>query len=159
MTELRFFYYEFSGRLSRLDFWCAGLALAAALLGLSLATEPLPETPRHFIMGVAYTASIWPGAALVSKRLQDRGRNGLLCWLFVGLPVFMSAIDLVFRPSPFNPVAVALSALYVPTMLWAAVDLCLLEGTPGVNAWGEDPREADAGQGPRQQTGGPQIAG
>lgn len=93
---------------------------------------------QDFTVGVIYAASIYPAAALIAKRLQDRNRGSFHLYLFAGFPVLFSLYNLVF-PASVNVFAVLLSALYLPIMLWALIELCFLHGTPGANAYGDEP--------------------
>lgn len=128
----------FEGRIDRSDFWCGALGLVTILLVISLCVDVLPVMAGDFFMGIAYTAAIYPAAALTVKRLQDRGKSAKLAYLFLGLPILVSVVTLV-RLDPSNPVAVFLSALYVPVMLWALIELAFLQGTPGANDYGLKP--------------------
>ena len=128
--DWRDFFFSFEGRISREDFWCGFLAFILALLTLVLATGYLPKMAADFLCGILYTAAIYPVAALMTKRLRDRGKGtGHLC-LFLGFPVAYSVFNL-FGPSPDNPLALLLSALYVPVTLWSLIELCFLPGTIG----------------------------
>ena len=132
------FFFGFDGRMGREDFWCGSLALFAALTAVILLTSFLPAMAQDFVAGVAYTASIYPAAALMGKRLQDRGKGLGYLYLFLGLPVVFSIFNL-FGPAPSNPITVLLSALYLLVMLWALIELCFLRGTSGENDFGVEP--------------------
>ncbi|MDP4593284.1 MAG: DUF805 domain-containing protein [Beijerinckiaceae bacterium] len=131
-------YLGFDGRIDREDFWCGALGLVALLLVVALVASFLPGLVQDFVLGIAYTASLYPIAALMSKRLQDRNKGTAYLALFLGLPVFFSIFNL-FGPDSRNSLAILLSTLYLPVMLWALIELCILRGTPGSNRFGPQP--------------------
>jgi uncharacterized membrane protein YhaH (DUF805 family) len=100
---------SFRGRISRSTFWVTILSLGFAFVFLLMAVEAIFGRASSLVL---YPLFFWASAAVITKRLQDRGKSPL--WL-----------------------ALVLIPLVGP--LWLLVDLGLLRGTPGENKYGQDP--------------------
>jgi uncharacterized membrane protein YhaH (DUF805 family) len=88
------------------------------------------------------------GLAVTLKRLHDRSKNALWLILFVFIPVGLSVLEDAGLPAvvnlgrPFGPLGISWgTADLIATVLslWAFVELFLLRGTRGSNAYGPDP--------------------
>lgn len=139
MIDPVFLFTRFDGRIARFDFWCGLAALASVFGAIGFLAIFLPPMARDFVAGACYAGCLYPLAALMSKRLQDRGKAIAYLLIMPGVPVAASLYGLFMRPANADPVAVALSGLYVLTACWAAVELGLMPGKPGANEFGDDP--------------------
>jgi uncharacterized membrane protein YhaH (DUF805 family) len=130
--KLRRLLLSFRGRISRSTFWLTILLLAFAFAVLLISIESVFGRASSLIL---YPPYLWAFAALVTKRLRDRGKSPV--WLLLVL------IPLV------GP-------------LWLFVELGWLKGTLGENQYGENPLDdrkgymtvsskAGPGQGPEPQ--------
>ena len=136
--------FSFAGRIGRGGWWlgilsnivCLGGALAIAYLvfgapmsvmhadGTSLAFGDQPGPDDKFVTNAAsiaviaagYLLSLWISIATAVKRLHDRGKSG---WWFLLMAV--------------------LSVIVVGS-IWMLIELGILEGQKGPNAYGPDPR-------------------
>jgi uncharacterized membrane protein YhaH (DUF805 family) len=111
--ELFWFFFSFSGRVSRAAYFLAGLLLALAqafpLYRLMLVPEESAAAQMwSSIFGVVFFASLWSNVALAVKRLHDFGKPG------------------IWAVSLFLPVASIIAFLV----------LCLFPGDPGPNRYG-----------------------
>ncbi len=118
--DWNYLFASFDGRIGRRDFWIgAGLLLAANLVGHGLIAVLFGSgaigSALSFLYGVAL---MFPGFAVLAKRFHDRGKSG---WW--GLIAFVPLIGLI----------------------WIVVDCGVLEGDPGPNQYGPQPRPALAG--------------
>jgi uncharacterized membrane protein YhaH (DUF805 family) len=112
-------YAQFDGRSRRTEYWM--FALINLLISMALGACILVSflSTRAFAVGIAFAviaglyslASIVPGLAVSVRRLHDIGRSGW--WLLIDLVPFGCIVLLVF--------------------------FCL-EGTPGPNQYGPDPK-------------------
>jgi uncharacterized membrane protein YhaH (DUF805 family) len=101
--------FSFKSRLARAPFWCACLGLWAAFAILFVFLEDSLGRPSTWIL---YPPFFWILAALLVKRLHDRGRGAAsLLWLL--LPVL-------------GP-------------LWLFINLGFRKGIDGDNQFGPDP--------------------
>ena len=100
---------SFRGRISRSTFWLTILSLGLTFVVLLILIEKIFGRASSLAL---YPPFFWAFAAIVAKRLRDRGKSPL--WL-----------------------ALALIPLIGP--LWLLIDIGLLRGTPGENRYGADP--------------------
>ncbi len=101
--------FTFKSRLPRAQFWWCGIALWAAFAVLFVFLEGAFGKPSTWIL---YPPCLWVLAALLVKRLHDRGASAWqLSWLL--LPVLGA--------------------------LWLAISLAFRKGTEGDNHFGPDP--------------------
>ena len=119
-------YLTVEGRLDRRGFLVSGLIL----LGVAVLYDAVSAGPLQWITGwLAWPLLVWIGACLLARRLHDRGRNG---WIAA---VILAALVAVWpQPSGF------LDFPFVLVLVWAAVELGVLNGEPGTNRYGPPPR-------------------
>jgi uncharacterized membrane protein YhaH (DUF805 family) len=121
-TEL---FLSASGRLARTPFWIATAILTAA----ASVYEAWAPATLHWLTGwIVYPALLYMGACVLSKRLHDRGRSG---W-WAALVLF--ALVAVW-PTPHGIGAF----LFVLILLWAAIELGVMQGEAGANRFGPSP--------------------
>lgn len=112
-SQLVWFFFKLSGRVSRAAYFLGGLFIAIVqafpLYRFTLAMEGSPESGVwSMLFFVAFVASLWSNVALAVKRLHDFGKPGLAAFL-----LFVPVISFI--------------ALFV---------LCLFPGNPGPNQYG-----------------------
>jgi len=108
--------FSFEGRLSRSDYWMKGFLplLPVGILNNILAYGIATEGAQVVSMTIAILM-LWPGMALVVKRLHDRNRSG-----------WFAATMLI----PFAGIVFA---------IWILVEVWFSRGTMGPNRFGNDP--------------------
>lgn len=113
------------GRISRTPF----LIGSAILIALTAIYESLVGPVGHWLTGlIVYPAVLYAGACLASKRLHDRGRSG---W-WAALILF--ALSVIW-PHPAGFV----DFLLVLVLVWAVIELGLMESEQGANRYGPNP--------------------
>jgi uncharacterized membrane protein YhaH (DUF805 family) len=140
LTELLF---SLDGRISRAKFWLGTLILAAVSLAATFAIVALvgvSEAAVAFSAAVAF-ALAYPSYAVMAKRFQDRDKPGALALLGL-VPAY--GVNLLYTFGILDPAvpaspARALDAMVAVIFLWFMVELGLLKGTQGPNAYGPDP--------------------
>lgn len=145
-------FLSFRGRIGRARF-LFGLAVLAALspfsLGTIVSSNPLHEmvalVRRSGAVGLGWSlALLFVLAALMTKRLHDRGKSGLFASLFY-LPAALEVARFFLGPLPgLADVALwsgLLAAWLGATGLWFLVELGFYRGQNGPNAYGLDPRQ------------------
>ncbi len=159
-------FFSFNGRISRLTYvlgTLAVLALIAAALLVVWATSPADHMGDNGLMAVVigYLAviillAIVPAFAVTVKRLQDRNKSA--AWL---LPFWLvpSALDKIADRLPEGePLWWACVATGVALTVWAFVELMVLKGTDGDNAYGPDPLKSMGSEGETLNGPGPLAA-
>ena len=159
--DFRYLYTSFDGRITRKPYWIASLIVLAAAIVLSLVIVT-PITMMSPGLGVFVSLLIWlallyPVVALGVKRLHDRGKSGQLMAVFLAPGLILQLGDLLGFTAREQMVGGA--TVYLPNMLgwllivvslgvaiWALVELGILKGTPGPNAYGPDPLAGEAAQ-------------
>jgi len=106
--------------------WRGFLVSALVLLAVAVVYDAVSAGPLQWITGwLVWPLLVWIGACLLARRLHDRGRNG---WIAA---VILAALVAVWpQPSGF------LDFPFVVVLIWAAVELGVLNGEPGVNRYG-----------------------
>jgi len=116
------------GRIARAPF----LIGSAVLIAITAIYESLVGPVGHWLTGlIVYPAILYAGACLASKRLHDRGRSG---W-WAALILFALA---VVWPHPAGFV----DFLLMLVLVWAAIELGLMESEQGANRYGPNPLRA-----------------
>lgn len=141
---------SFDGRIPRKSYWMGGLVLVgvAIVLTVLLATI-LDFQSRTFLIAsfILQLALLYPSAALMAKRLHDRGRPTY--WmLFLLVPLVLQGLlaALGVIGDPVNPSAIdfLLNLIIFAVGIWFFIELGCLRGTVGPNEHGPDPLEAYA---------------
>ena len=145
-------FFSLDGRISRSKYWLGIVVLAVVNAVATYAIVRLVGISQAAIaFGAAVSfALIYPSYAVLAKRFQDRGKPGVLALIAI-VPAY--GVNLLYTFGVLDPVepstiARALDAIVVLIFLWYLVELGLLKGTQGPNAYGPDPLgrdRADAG--------------
>jgi uncharacterized membrane protein YhaH (DUF805 family) len=159
LTQLLF---SFEGRIKRLDWWVASLAVgvasaivtgiiefAAKASGASVVDLDTQQFEPTGVFSIAVLAlslvSSWINFALCVKRLHDRDRSGWwLVWqaLVLVLAVVMVIVAIAMHTEQMSiwyalAGASGLAALIIS--IWLFVEIGFLRGTQGPNRFGPDP--------------------
>ena len=145
-------FLSFRGRIGRGRF-LFGLAVLAALSPFSISTimssNPLSELltviRRTGPVGLGWSlALLYVLAALMTKRLHDRGKSGLYAALFY-LPAALQIARFFLGHMPEFARIASTSLVIAPwlgaTGLWFLIELGFYKGQRGPNTYGLDPRQ------------------
>jgi uncharacterized membrane protein YhaH (DUF805 family) len=148
MDDLTGLYTSFNGRINRARYWLGTFILAiptiltllvvGALLGVSILA---PDFRFKLISLFLAALLLYPSAALMVKRLNDRDRPAWLAGLFLAPTLIRGFTDVIGmtgnRLAP-NFLDVLLGLLAFVINIWAFVELGCLRGTVGANQHGSD---------------------
>jgi uncharacterized membrane protein YhaH (DUF805 family) len=156
--------FSFSGRISRKTYVIAILVFSLVGLGAMSAASALvtgdPLSPAFWdfrrenvgvwgpVYGGVMLLALWPGLALITKRLHDRNYP---MWIgiafYLGLPIATLALlwfgrvdyDAAGAPKPTQAFTLIFTLVVWPISLWFAAQSMFMRGVPGPNAYGPDP--------------------
>lgn len=142
------FYFSLQGRISRSQYWLR-FFLPVFLIGvvlnmIALAGDALKVLPNLFQLIV-----LWPGIAVLVKRIHDRNKSGWLVWvLYVPLivAVIFTIVALALIGLGDHAVASGMSIVagvfWIVSLgigIWFFIEFGCLRGTIGANRYGPDP--------------------
>ncbi len=138
-------YLTTSGRIGRADFWTGLGPIAAVMIVVALiavlAYGPLSQAFQVIVFILELILAV-PAYALFAKRFQDRGRRGVIAAIPIAVFIAIAFFRLygwggnLFQPTPLDLV---LSTVSLAFGVWLLIDLGILRGTVGPNAFGPDP--------------------
>lgn len=143
-------FFALEGRLPRLPFWLACLALIAitlvilvpaGLLRWDPATDPAPLSYRVLEL-VVTLALAYPTYAIMLKRLYDRDHPGTAAFVFIVLDIVAECVNVVSpieTDSGLTPLGWVLMIPLIVLLIALAIELGLRRGTRGPNRFGPDP--------------------
>lgn len=159
--DFRYLYTSFEGRINRKPYWIASLIMLAAAIVLSLViVTPISMMSPGlgaFVSLLISLALLYPVVALGVKRLHDRGKSGQLMAVFLAPSIILQLGDLlgitgseqvmggetIYLPNMLGWLLIAVS---LGVAIWALVELGILKGTTGPNAYGPDPLAGETAQ-------------
>lgn len=142
------FYFSPSGRISRSQYWLRYF-VPILIIGMMLSLLQLVGGEGFQVLaGLFQLIVLWPGIALLIKRIHDRNKSGWLVWVFYG-PLILG---MIFTIAAFVAVALgsteiaalgiisgALWIAVVIVAIWFFIEFGCMRGTVGVNQYGPDP--------------------
>jgi uncharacterized membrane protein YhaH (DUF805 family) len=147
--------FSFQGRIGRRQYWIATLlyslawGLGAVILVVLAALNYNPPDDRvtgltiagFVVLGIAAVAlAVATVTGLASsgvRRLHDRGKTGYWLLLYYLLPSMMS------KNAGLDDNGLVVGLIIAGIILWATVDLGIIRGEAGGNAFGPDPLAKD----------------
>ena len=129
----------FRGRLRRRDFWIGLVLLLLVELVLSFVfvgiMRPTGATQIELAaLWLALAILVWGSAALIVKRLHDRGKSSLWYPLFGLVPALCYRLGEVYSSNISNVLSPAQQGFWLLGLIlwiWAIVELGFMKGTPG----------------------------
>jgi uncharacterized membrane protein YhaH (DUF805 family) len=138
-------YTDFSGRVSRKDFWTY-IAVAVVIMILAVVLQNIVGLG---IAALLQLALLLPNAGMAARRIQDTGKPGSLVWILM-IPVLVSSLVTFLLTMTFGVFGLILFFLpmmgLVNLIALAAgiymIYLCVQPGTAGPNPYGPEPATA-----------------
>jgi uncharacterized membrane protein YhaH (DUF805 family) len=135
------------GRIGRQNYWIGLVILIvigiiiSQLIAFLFGYTSLLARLLNFIYVVAIA---FPAYALMAKRFQDRGKNGTLAGILIGLSILgalLGLFGLTGDPLAPNTFGTILGLATLVVAIWYLIELGFLRGTVGANEYGPDPVE------------------
>jgi uncharacterized membrane protein YhaH (DUF805 family) len=147
------FYFSARGRISRSQYWLRFLVpviVIGFILGILKAVNgETTSGPFTTITTIFQLLVLWPGIAVLIKRIHDRNKSGALVWLLYGpmiLLIVFGVATVVAAASGNNGATAALgvislilAAIVLVVGIWFFIEFGCMRGTIGANAHGPDP--------------------
>jgi uncharacterized membrane protein YhaH (DUF805 family) len=139
--------FSFAGRMKRLDFLLASLALAIGhvvlvILALAVTRGGMKDPSGYAVRGIIDLALLWPSAAIAAKRGHDRNRPAARSILLIGLVYGAGAAMGYLLDAGLRNVGGACGLFALAGWVYVFIDYGLIDGTPGTNPYGPSPRFA-----------------
>jgi|GEM_PF-777992 uncharacterized membrane protein YhaH (DUF805 family) len=143
------FYFSAKGRISRSQYWLKyflPVFVVGVILNLIAAAggEALKFLPSLFQLLV-----LWPGIAVLIKRIHDRNKSGWLVWILYGpliLAILFGAMMVIAIAAGDPKMTAAMGTITgicgvvaVIVAIWFFVEFGCMRGTVGANRYGADP--------------------
>jgi uncharacterized membrane protein YhaH (DUF805 family) len=136
--------FSFKGRASRKRYWLLSFGYflcfmlgSAVFVTLSITLDLKSNDPIlpiiAGVIGAFYLVLVWSSSAIAVRRLHDRGKTGYWLLLYYGAP------NLTSHNAGLDPAGLVFLAITLGISVWALVDLGILRGDAGSNAFGPDP--------------------
>jgi uncharacterized membrane protein YhaH (DUF805 family) len=143
------FLFSPSGRICRKQYW---VWFFLPVLGIGLALDVLSLIPGWFfklLPSLFQLVMLWPGIAILIKRIHDRNKSGWLVW-FMYIPVILLAIFLIGAviagvtsatgaAATLGIIAAVFGIAVGGVAIWFFVEFGCMRGTIGANKYGPDP--------------------
>lgn len=140
----------FDGRINRAKFWFGLVVLVVLALAIQLVLQNIVSLGLAQLLGMIIM--IYFAASLYTKRLQDRGKP-MMPWLAIIFAPGVLLTVMQLSQIGFQTISIEGAQASVPTgilgylviglvfvvSVWAIVELGVLKGTQGPNAFGPDP--------------------
>ncbi|HEY1799097.1 MAG TPA: DUF805 domain-containing protein [Stellaceae bacterium] len=143
------FLFSPHGRISRKQYW---LWFFLPIFAIGIVLDILTLIPGRFFKTLPtlfQLIMLWPGIAILVKRIHDRNKSGWLVWL-IYVPLILALIfiigTIVAGVSSATGAAVTLGiiagvfgAVVLGVAIWFFVEFGCMRGTIGANRYGPDP--------------------
>jgi uncharacterized membrane protein YhaH (DUF805 family) len=142
------FYFSPAGRISRTQYWLH-FFLPVFIIGLILDALKLVGEPFKVLAAVFQLIVLWPGIAVLIKRIHDRNKSGWLVFALYGPLIVtlafalgaLAAIGLSDNATGgvLAVVAIIFCGITLIIGIWFFIEFGCLRGTIGANRFGPDP--------------------
>ena len=141
------FYFSPSGRISRSQYWLRYF-VPVLLVGVILSSLQLVSDGFQVFLGLFQLTVLWPGIAVLIKRIHDRNKSGWLVWVLYA-PLLVATIftiavfiAIALGSSEIASLSILSGVLWIAVAavaIWFFVEFGCMRGTVGGNRYGADP--------------------
>ena len=143
--DVNHLYLTTEGRIGRQSFWIGVIVLAVVSIIVSVIIGALfgwLSFATRLLQFIVQLVLAYPAYAVMAKRFQDRAKPGTYAAIIVGINILYSllvVIGLVGATGGGNPIGVVFGLVLLAIGIWVLIELGILRGTVGDNAYGPDP--------------------
>jgi len=141
------FFFSPSGRISRSQYWLRYF-VPVLIIGVILNLLQLISDGFQVLSGLFSLTVLWPGIAVLIKRIHDRNRSGWLVWVLYG-PMLLAVIftiaalvAIALGSSEIASLGILSGVLWIAVAaiaIWFFIEFGCMRGTVGPNQYGADP--------------------
>jgi uncharacterized membrane protein YhaH (DUF805 family) len=147
------FYFSARGRISRSQYWLrflVPLLIIGFILGiLKAANGETVSGPFTTLSNIFNLVMLWPGIAILIKRIHDRNKSGVLAWVLYGplILLILFGIGTAIAAMSGNTsttavlgiISLILLIIVLIVSIWFFIEFGCMRGTIGANTYGPDP--------------------
>jgi len=142
------FYLSLRGRISRSQYWLRFFLPVFAVGFVLNLLQTLGVEGGRTASHLFNLLVLWPGIAVLVKRIHDRNKSGALVWLLYGpllLAILMTIAAIIYavvnsgEGEGLGLLSGALWVLVVGIAIWFLIEFGCMRGTIGPNQFGPDP--------------------
>jgi uncharacterized membrane protein YhaH (DUF805 family) len=142
------FYFLLRGRISRSQYWLRFLLPVLAVGFVLHLLQSIGVQGARAVSHLFHLLVLWPGIAVLVKRIHDRNKSGALVWFLFGplLLAFAVTIVAMFRAVVRGGEAGAMGLfaggiwfLVIGVAIWFFLEFGCMRGSIGPNRFGPDP--------------------
>jgi uncharacterized membrane protein YhaH (DUF805 family) len=142
------FYFSLRGRISRSQYWLRFFLPVFAVGFVLHLLQTLGVEGARTVSHLFNLLVLWPGIAVLVKRIHDRNKSGGLVWLLYAplllaiVITIVAVIDAVMNSGGGGGLGLFSGALWVivaAVAIWFFVEFGCMRGTIGPNRFGPDP--------------------
>ncbi len=143
--DINHLYLTTEGRIGRQSFWIGVIVLFIVSLVISVIAGTLfgwLSFATRLIQFIVQLALAYPAYALMAKRFQDRAKPGMYAAVVMGINILYSLFALIGifgAPGVPNMFGMVFGLVMAVIGIWILIELGILRGTVGDNAYGPDP--------------------
>ena len=143
--DINHLYLTTEGRIGRQSFWIGFIGLVVVSLVINVIVGALfgwTSFGTRLIQFIVQLALAYPAYCLMAKRFQDRAKPATFAAAIVGINILYSVlalIGLIGMPGVPNAFGIVFGLVMLAIGIWILVELGILRGTVGDNAYGPDP--------------------
>lgn len=142
------FYFSAKGRISRSQYWLR-FFLPVFVISMVLNLIALGGSALQILPQIFQLLVLWPGIAVLIKRIHDRNKSGWLVWALYGpmIPLILLVIGIFIAlglqesaAAGVLGVAAGIFGIAVAIVgIWFFIEFGCMRGTIGANRYGPDP--------------------
>ena len=143
--DINHLYLTTEGRIGRQTFWIGIVGLIVASIVINIIVGALfgwISFPTRLIQFIVQLAFAYPAYALMARRFQDRAKPATYAAVLIGINILYSLLallGLIGAPGVPNMFGMLAGVVMLVVAIWIIVELGILRGTVGDNAYGPDP--------------------
>ena len=142
------FYFSLRGRISRSQYWLRFFLPVLAVGFVLNLLQGIGIDGARTLSHVFNLLVLWPGIAVLVKRIHDRNKSGALVWMLC-VPVLLAIVVTIIAiigsvlsagdAGKLGLFAGALWLLVIGISIWFVIEFGCMRGTIGPNRFGPDP--------------------